>query len=591
MHDTTETPPDIEVGDTAPNALIVTAEVTLRDRSNVSVSKPNLNAALAVIRRRHHTRSPVIELAPVHAEDLTCFRPGRWRVTPTDLILLDPNEPEPTTYQLEFHDFSIITPGEGSIAAKSSLSTVVGAAQSLANRNVDSFELTSALPGFRALVLEPENFGETVELNTVAELPPKPATKPHTPSRLQRLITRGRSRWAKIAPHPSKNRASQSKTRRNVTLPTITKRGSVFLSIAAVVIVGLLILGLLRMGSSRETEPASAPTWFTPAPVSEPANAELLAEFDKQLWELPADKTAALGWFKAGVAYVTPDSGELVLKNTTTGDQIGKAKLDGPIKYTSEFMTGKTPAIAARTDKAVSIITADGTTKSWPIKKDQSLNVTGTTPMLTDKEGGIQALIVGENDPITVSGNPQFLPVAIDDHTLIQIESGKPRLVTVPFGDTKDKATTIALSPPTEDATFVRHISAGHGLAIAEWSVDGTNYSVVHSITDNGAVTGATETLSDSKEWKVGRGLETAIIGDAAFNLNDGTLTAQSTTGPFTTALGPTAITEHGSELTYYLNNHTYTDPDRVIGYTSEGIALVRESNGVVTANEKGSTK
>lgn len=40
MHDTTDTTPDTVFPELAPNGLIVTAEVTLRDRSNVSVSKP-----------------------------------------------------------------------------------------------------------------------------------------------------------------------------------------------------------------------------------------------------------------------------------------------------------------------------------------------------------------------------------------------------------------------------------------------------------------------------------------------------------------------------------------------------------------------
>ncbi|QUL78020.1 hypothetical protein [Brevibacterium sp. SMBL_HHYL_HB1] len=593
MHDTTDTTPGIEVGETAPNGLIVTAEVTLKDRSNVSVSKPTLDAALAIIRRRHHNRQPIIELAPVHARDTVCFRAGRWRVTPTDLELLDSRDAAPTTYQIEFHNFSIITPGEGSIAAKSSLATVVAAAQSLANRNVDSFELTSALPGFRALVLEPESFDDTVELSTVSELPPKPTNRPRTPTRIGRLVSRAKAKWSAIKPATAKKPTSrpQTNTKRRLPDPAWTKRAPVIITVMAVLLVGLLILGLLQMGPARQPEPASSPTWFTPAPVAQPAYEEFLDGYDKQLWELPADKTSALGWFKAGVAYVTPDSGELVLANTRSGDEVGKAKLDGPIKYTSEFTTGDTPAVAARTDKKVTVITGKGTTQTWPIGKDQKLNVTGTTPMITTKDGDIRALLVGEKDPVKVTSNPQFLPVAIDDHALVQVESGKPRLVSVPFGKNKDDATTITLAAPTKGATFVRHITAGHSLAVAEWSVDDTNYVVVHSLTDDGAVSGAAEASPSGMDWKVGRGLETAIIGNTAFNLDDGTVAAQSAEGDFTTALGPAAISESGTDRTYYLNKHTYTDPDRVIGYTSEGIALVRGSNGVVTANEKGSTK
>lgn len=595
MHDTTDTTPDIEVGETTPNGLIVTAEVTLRDRSNVSVSKPTLNAGLAMIRRRHHNHTPVLELAPVHAKDTHCFTPGRWRLTPTGLELIDPAETTAATYQMEFHNFSIITPGEGSIAAKSSLATVVMAAQSLANRNVDSFELTSELPGFRPLVLEPESFDDTVELTTVPELPPKPTTKPHTPNRVERLLTRLNTKWQDRKRTRVPKRRSPATKLRRPQLPSLpagwVKKAPIIVTVAAVAMVALLILGLFQFAPAHDKEPAAAPTWFTPAPASTPAGSELLAAHDTQLWELPADKTAALGWFKAGVAYVTPDNGDLVLNDITTGKKLGQDKLDGPVNYTAEFSVGDTPAVAARTDKSVTAITADGKSQSWEIAKDQKLSVTGTTPMLKNENGDIHALIVGEKSPVKVTPNPQFLPVSIDDHALLEVESGKPRVVSVPFGDEAPDATTISLSAPTTDATFVRHISAGHGYAVAQWKVDGTNYVVVHSLTDDGAITGATESDPNSQDWKVGRGLQTAIIGKAAFDLSDGTIAAQSTDGNFTTAFGPVAITEHGAERTYYLNKHTYTDPDRVIGYTNSGIALVRGSNGVVTANEKGTTK
>lgn len=594
MYDTTEKSQAIEVGDAAPNGLIVTAEVLLRDRSNVSVSKPSLDAALAIIRRRHHTRPPVIELAAVHANDPVCFVPGRWRVTPESLEPLDSGEQDATTYLMEFRNFSVITPGEGSIAAKSSLPTVVAAAQSLANRNVETFELTSSLPGFRTQVLEPESFDDTVEITAVPDIPPKPDTSPHVPTQAERFLSRAKHRISTIAPkRRTKDRSDQNPQAslgKNPHSPKWAKNGPLLLTVGAVALVGLLIAALLLFAPSRDTEPASADAWFTPAPTAQPAETELLDGYDKKLWDIPAKDASALSWFKAGVAHVTPDNGELVLTDTTSGDEIAKTKLDAAVKYTAEFMTGDTAAIAARTDKSVAAINADGKTQTWPVEKDQTLNVTGTTPMLMSENGKVHALIFGENKPVEVTPNPQFVPVSIDDRTLIQIESGKPRLVTIPFGENSPQATTVQLTPPVQDATFVRHVSAGHGLAVAEWKIDNTSYVVVHKL-DNGKIAGAAEASDNADEWKIGRGLETAIIGTTAFSLSTGSAVAHSTTGNFTTALGPAAVTDSGSSPTYYVNKHTYTDTDRVIGYTGSGIALVRGSNGAVTANEKGSSK
>lgn len=597
MHDTTETTTDVTFGETPANALTVTAEVTLRDRSNVAVTRPTIESALSLVRRRHHTKPPIIELAPVHAADEICFHPQRWRVTATSLEPLDPTNSEPTAYQVEYHSFTITTPGHGPIAAKSSLPTVVAAAQSLANREVEVFALESDLPGFRTLILEPAGFDDIGEHDTLPTLPPKPTTKPKTPSRLSRRIKRLKARFDDAVastkrhaepPRQRPRRDPRTPARSTFTLPR--RRGTLLIVTAAIIIVLAAAVGLTQLLPSRSTEAASAPAWMSPPPVAEPSDTAFLAGFDTQLWELPADRTAALSWYTAGVAYITPDSGELVLVDTATGNEIAKTALDGPVEYTAEFMAGDTPAIAARTEKSVSVITRDGTTQTWGLTPEQSLSVTGSTPIITDANGSVSALLIGQEAPVEITVNPQFIPIAADDQLLLQVESGKPRLVTVPFGSNDAEARTVTLKAPTDSATFVRHISAGYGWAIAQWNDAGTNFVVVHDV-ETGAIAGAAETTAQPGKWQVGRGLNTAILGNTAFNLADGTVTAQATSGDFITALGPTAVAESNNERTYYLNDHIYNDPNRVIGFTNDGIALIRQSNGVVTANEKGTTK
>lgn len=207
--------------------------------------------------------------------------------------------------------------------------------------------------------------------------------------------------------------------------------------------------------------------------------------------------------------------------------------------------------------------------------------------MVVSKDGKVSALIVGKDKPVAVTRDTSFIPTAIDGKTLIQADSARPQVVIDPLDDKTD-AKTLDLPAPTDSATFSRHISSGHGVTVAEWTVEGQPTVTVHDLDDDAAITAAFPLSddADADSWQVGRAMGTGIIGDKAVNLADGSLNADGNGTPFTTALGPLAVSEAKGQRTYFDATSTYPEPDqaRLLGYTDKGPAIVRNPDGSITA-------
>lgn len=575
-------------------SFMVTAAVTIIDRSNTEVEAKSFDDAIRLIRRRYHPSPPVVELARVHTNDTDCFDARKWVITPTEFRELDDDEVETTraTYRFKYVDYSVIVPGEGSFRThRTTLEGVVAAAQSLSNRELSEIELTSHLPGLKARTLEPQHFEDAM----VESAPEPPSESPRRQRLRPRKIAPLTNRLNSITTAMAARRQSKSKAPapKRKTTSTPTRSGftldrkwiPVVVAIALVAVLIVLIPLLVRNGD--EAEPASAPVWASTLAPATPNATPLLDGYDNDAWNLPAGKAEAASAFAAGVAYVASDPRELVLLDTDSGKELGKTGLDSSISYTSEFMAGDVPAVAARTDKSLTAITAKGDTQTWKIAKDDTVRITGTTPMVVAKDGEVSALIVGEDKPVTVTRDTSFIPTAIDGKTLIQADSARAQVIIDPLDDKAD-AKTLDLPSPTDAATFSRHISSGHGVTVAEWTVDGQPTVTVHDLDDDAAITAAfpLPATADADSWQVGRTMGTGIIGDKAVNIANGTLSADGNGTPFTTALGPLAVTETKGQRTYFDSASTYPEPDqaRLLGYTAKGPAIVRNPDGSITA-------
>lgn len=580
-------------------SFMITAAVTIIDRSNTEVEAKSFDDAIRLIRRRYHPNPPVVELARVHTNDSDCFDARKWVITPTEFRELDDDAAKTSraTYRFKYVDYSVIVPGEGSFRThRTTLEGVVAAAQSLSNRELSEIELTSHLPGLKARTLEPQHF-EDAAVEAAPEPPSEPLQRQRIrPRKFAPLTNRLNSvTTAMAARRQSKNKKKSPPPKRKTTA-TPTRPGfkldrkwiPAVVALALVVVLIVLIPLLVRNGD--EAEPASAPVWATTIAPATPNSTPLLDGYDNEAWSLPAGKAEAASAFAAGVAYVASDPRELVLLNTDSGKELGKTSLDSSISYTSEFMAGDVPAVAARTEKSLTAITAKGDTQAWKIAKDDTVRITGTTPMVVSKDGKVSALIVGEDKPVAVTRDTAFIPTAIDGKTLIQADSARPQVVVDPLDDKAD-AKTLDLPAPTDSATFSRHISSGHGVAVAEWNVDGQPTATVHDLDDDATITSAfpLSDIADADSWQVGRTMGTGIIGDKAINLADGQLIADGNGTPFTTALGPLAVTEAKGQRTYFDSSSTYPEPDqaRLLGYTHNGPAIIRNPDGSITALTK----
>lgn len=376
------------------------------------------------------------------------------------------------------------------------------------------------------------------------------------------------------------------------------RRRTVQLGAAAAAAVAVIasIAGVLLFSGGDDAPAAptvAEPTgdWISTAPDAQETGTSLTEEHTIELWSLDPTYAAELSWFGAGVAHIDPEDESLVLLDTLSGEEIARAELDAPVQWTSEFLIAGTPAVGARTEESFIVLTADGETQAWDLEETDSLRVSGSTPMLTTSEGEVYALVVGEEDPVAVSGNPQYRAAAIDGETLIQIAAGQPRVVTLPMTeDAEHDAAELRLETPVDGASFSRHLTVGHGLSLTQWTIQDREYLVVHDLHNNAETTAIVPAASsDPRPWTIGRGMEVAIVGPYAFDLDTGELIAESHAGDFLSALGPALVVQDGDDREFVIDGEIFYETTRVIGFTGGGTILVRQPDGSVAAVEESS--
>lgn len=593
-------------------ALVLTAEITVKDRSGIAVNTNSLEKAIQLIRGRHHQRPPIVELDPTHAKDTDRFQQAKWQINPTDIQLLNDSEARRAKahYRLAFHSYVVMILGEGNSHGPSSLETIYTAAQKIADQQLVDVELTSELPGFLPTRFEPREFdGDTVD-QTAATLAPVSEEEPDEevtslaaslvdtgedqPKPLKRMLAKLPQRQAKPvtadepaaeAPVPEdQTQASETSNKAGLISTARKHRGLILMAVlAAVAVLGIVVLYRLMFAGPADSEPTTgAPEWISTAGEITYTEDALTNGYDQQLWELDAETAENLSWFGAGAAYVDPDDGDLVLIDHLTGEPIASTALNSPVEYTAEFTADDVPAVGVRTEDGFRAITADGETQSWGLDETDTLRVSGTTPMVTTDEGDTYALLIGSDSPVEITGNPQLHSAAIDGDTLIQVDGGQPTVVTIPTDKDSDRdPTELTLEAPDEAADFGQHITAGHGHTLSSWQYQGTEYLVVHSLEDEGQITAAVEAPEDATSWSIGRGMDLAIIGQHAFDLDTGELVATAETAPLISALGPVAVTD-GENRQFIHDQTAYTETQRIIGYTGQGTALVRMPDGSV---------
>lgn len=143
--------------------LVVTASVTVVDRSGARVETNGLRQALRMIRNRYHPQPPVMQLARTHRVDER-FQDLKWEITDTSLVPLDSEDPRKASYRLEYRDYTALIPGEGNAKGKTSqLGPILEAAQKIADRLANDVDVSSELPGFIAVSFAPHEFLEDDE--------------------------------------------------------------------------------------------------------------------------------------------------------------------------------------------------------------------------------------------------------------------------------------------------------------------------------------------------------------------------------------------------------------------------------------------
>ncbi|MGQ7786613.1 hypothetical protein [Nesterenkonia sp. K-15-9-6] len=354
--------------------------------------------------------------------------------------------------------------------------------------------------------------------------------------------------------------------------------------------------GLWNVLSSSSTSTAgTSPSWITTAPEATRTTTALDADHTREIWTLDRALTEQFGWTAAGLTYIDPETAELVLLHTTSGDETARIALDSPVSSLDEFITADGPAVGARTEDGFTLITGEGETYTWELAATDRVTSAGETPMVRSDDGTTAALLPNNDEPLEVTGHPDNLSAAIDDTTLIQVVPGQPSVVSIAFGPDAEPATETRLTAPTETAEFSRHITAGRGLTLSQWTVDGEALMAVHHIKSGDLTAVLPDHDPDSPTgWSIGRGMEIAIIGPYAIDISTGTLHAvvpdSAESGAWQTAIGPAAVAETTDGRIYATRDgrSVIESPStrRIVGWSGD-LLLVRDPSGDLQAVEE----
>lgn len=377
----------------------------------------------------------------------------------------------------------------------------------------------------------------------------------------------------------------------------------------ALLVVAGMVFGVTQLlgaghGDDARAEQADQP-WATALPEASTAGEALDDQSQMKMWSLEPEDADTASWFQAGVVAAGDNDKTISLYDTLSGEKIASHKLDkgqslsSDLQWATEFKHDGNAVVGLRIAGSFIAMTEAGEVQEWSVPDDWGVNVYGTTPVMTNAgsesvdEASYKALIIGEESPAELTINPDMGVRAVDNEDwILQLSPGKPKVALNPVDRNDEEMTShaVALTAPTEDAEFERHLDAGHNLALALWTVGGADYIGVHELTGEQAGEAATFvkapfSADDATSWTLSRGMNLALLGPYAISLSTGELQEHSDDGDFVRAYGPAAVTvDENDRRTFYLDGTRYSEANRIVGYPGNDTTLVRLPDGSVAA-------
>ncbi|MDS2174322.1 hypothetical protein Q7C18_16595 [Nesterenkonia sp. CL21] len=580
------------------------AAVDLADRDGQRTRHADLASALAAVRRGHHGHlSPVIGLdAGPGAADVV--ESGCWTLEYIDPERCERPPRQAVDFTLAYTDWTMTVPGEGP-------------------RPVDVAELGEELASvIRASGRPAEVVGDLLGLRpTVFTLDTDGRAAPAPAALAEHIRSAGLPQEEPesdgTAEHEAAGHASRADEVGSDSAPVVAgavegepsldtgefealtrsarraqdrqrrkrrrRRAAVLGAVVAVLVGGLAWYAVTGEDDARGDSPATA------SPELVEAGIDLRDEYSLRLWDLPPSEAGQLSVFSAGVLSVAGEGETLVLRAGLTGEPVAEIELDSELQWTTELrLPGETEAavdaVGVRADGEFTVVTAAGDEQRWEIPEGSEVTAMGEIPLLHDQDG-VHLLELGSEEPELLEVNPELITGAADRAGIIQARPGEPEIVRIPWSE-GEESTALTLETPEEGFTFTKHLAVGHGQGLSYWAAEDQGYYVVHDL-DDGAARAVLETptpASEAPAWEVGRGMDLAIIENYAVSLTSGELEAAWDGADFTVALGPAAVVETDSGRHIVLDQHVYSETDRVIGVSPGGTMWVRQPDGSVVA-------
>ncbi|GAA1189002.1 hypothetical protein [Nesterenkonia xinjiangensis] len=570
----------------------VRAAVILTDQQGERSRHPDMAAALDAVRRSHQGHlSPMLSVQ-VDPSVRDIVDEGCWTLDYIEPERCEGRPRQAMDFQITYDSWSIQAPGATPRdipveRLRDEIATIIVSSGKPVEVLGDLLGMTPVMFGLDPsghVVAMPEELA--VRIRTAEPVEPEPAPMPagdsgETPE--GSAVPEGLSA-AEVEGEGGEATSSEVRTRseRRAREEQQAKRRRRRRVAAAVVLTGVVAVAgwffLMR------PDDGQADSVATPWPELVDTDADLQAEHPMRLWSLDPSEADQLSVFSAGVLSFDSDEQTLLLRNALTGEIDVEYALDSELLWTTELRIDGDAAVGVRTQEEFVILAIDGIQQRWPIPEGAEVTVMGELPLLHDGDE-VHVLVADSEDPVRQEVNPELITGAADGEGVIQARPGEPEIVFIPFDEDESSQRT-ELAAPAEEADFSKHLAVGHGHALSHWMIEEDSYYVVHTVSA-GEVTAVLETRTqpaESPAWEIGRGMDLAIIENYAVSLTTGELVAAWENGEFAAALGPAAIMETDGHRQIVLDQHVYSESDRVIGVSPRGTLWVRQPDGSVVA-------
>lgn len=331
--------------------------------------------------------------------------------------------------------------------------------------------------------------------------------------------------------------------------------------------------------------------WFSDVPRITEVTRGLGMLDSTPVWRIDGGEKVRTAVFSAGImrldgqrmTIVDPDDGKTPMVSV---------KVTEPIEYTLESRDRNGDPVISWVSggKLFSWLRGEEKPRSWELPAGGRVKSPGGGLMITADDGDYAAF-PEEKSLARIEAPAGYVVAAVDGRRAVTVNPANTKMAIVPIEG--GRAENITLAPPFDGARIHSTVHAGDGVAVVLWSSNAMPRILtlsVHSLQD-GSVSSSVPVLADkasSSTWNTGQGGVMGYYGPYTFDMKTKKPVSRfSEQESVQGAAGPITWIRSGEDYVYQVDGKASSDARKIAGVTGDGLIVVREEDGSLTAHER----